>query len=151
MLHDAHEDREDDDVELHASIEEIMNELRKEEDYDPKMFEESKERAEPRHNQECGEEPALTITLASLTKFTKPSKMLDEAIEEEGDELDFETIEAGLVSRMSGEVVDKSYAYGVVGVRMQKRLPLRQPYEQMLQDHMKRLRERIEVRLNKYT
>ena len=54
--------------------------------------------------------------------------MLVDAIEADG-ELDLEEMEADLVSQMSEEVVDKSYAYGNVGVRMQKRLPLRQPYE----------------------
>ena len=54
--------------------------------------------------------------------------MFVEAIEADG-ELDYATVEADLVSQMSEEVVDKSYAYGKLGVRMQKRLPLRQPYE----------------------
>ena len=44
-----------------------MNEKPKaEEDYDPQMFEEMKERAEPRINHR-GAKPAFTITLASLT------------------------------------------------------------------------------------
>ena len=50
--------------------------------------------------------------------------MLVDAIEADG-ELDFEEMESDLVSQMSEEVVDKSYAYGNLGVRMQKRLPLR--------------------------
>ena len=50
--------------------------------------------------------------------------MFIDAIEADGG-LDFEEMEADLVSQMSEEVVDKSYAYGNVGVRMQKRIPLR--------------------------
>ena len=99
---------------------ESKEEPRADEDYDPIMFEEMKERAEPRPRAI----PDLTITLTSLSQYTKPSKMLADANEAEG-MLDYETIEADLVSQMSEEVVDKSYAYGLVGIRMQKRLPLR--------------------------
>ena len=109
---------------IDSDDEEPKEEPRAEEDYDPKMLEEMKERAEPRLNQVGGVLPELTITLASLTQYCKPSKMFIDAIEADGG-LDFEEMEADLISQMSEEVVDKSYAYGNVGVRMQKRIPLR--------------------------
>ena len=45
---------------------------------------------------------------------------------------------------------ERAYGYGIVGQRMQRRMPLKQPYEQMLQAHMVKLRHRIEKKVRKY-
>ena len=34
---------------------------------------------------------------------------------------------------------------------MQKRMPLREPYEEMLQGHMRKLQRRLDRKVNKYT
>ena len=51
---------------------------------------------------------------------------------------------------MSPEVIEKSYHYGQVGIRMQKRLPLKQPYETKLHNLMVRLSQRIKKKVDKY-
>jgi hypothetical protein len=58
--------------------------------------------------------------------------------------------EAEELEQMTLEDDNKSYGFGQVGVRLQKRMPLRQPYEQMLQAHMVKLEGRIERKVRKY-
>ena len=43
------------------------------------------------------------------------------------------------------------YSYGMVGKIMQKRLPLKAPYEQKLEDHILKLKAKIIGKLNTYT
>ena len=119
-----------------------------EEDYDPKTLEEMKERAEPRFYDE-NDIPELTVLLSNPTKASKPSKLFTDAIDAEL--VLARDAAATDESLMSPEVEEKSYAYGHVGVRMQKRIPLKQPYEQMLQGHMVKLKSRIEKKVRKYT
>ena len=51
---------------------------------------------------------------------------------------------------MSPEVIEKSYHYGQVGIRMQKRLPLKRDREMRLQNTMVRLYRRIKKKVDKY-
>ena len=121
-----------------------------EEDYDPKSFEEMKERAEPQFY-DASEIPELTVKLSNPTKASKPSKLFADAINAMLLEPGMDEAEVDDTALMSPEDEEKSYGYGHVGVRMQKRIPLKQPYEQMLQGHMVKLKSRIEKKVKKYT
>ena len=93
-----------------------------EEDYDPKTLEEMKERAEPQFFDEA-DLPQFTCAQSNVPAECKPSKMYADAVNAE--------LEPGAAAvpdyslLMSEEVAEKSYAYGNVGVRMQKRIPLK--------------------------
>ena len=52
---------------------------------------------------------------------------------------------------MSAENDVKSYHYGAFGLRLQKRLPFKQPYEKILKDHMIKMKKRICRKIIHYT
>ena len=114
-----------------------------------------KERAEPRFYVD-DYIPELTIKLATISKVCKTSKLVTDELEEDlrpaadgdGTQADFDMM------RMMSEGVDtfdKSYGYGNVGMRMQKRMPLKMPYEETLQKHMVKLKSRIDKKIRLYT
>lgn len=47
--------------------------------------------------------------------------------------------------------IDSVYNFGDIGKKLQKRLPLKQPYEKKLQDHISGLRKRIQLKIEKYS
>ena len=98
-----------------------------EEDYDSRIFEEMKERAEPKLYRDILT-PELTATPSNAVQAYNPSKMHTDAVVADGNQ-DFELPEANLADLMSVKTAEESYGYGMVGVQMQKRLKLRQPYE----------------------
>ena len=114
-----------------------------------------KERSKPRFYVD-EDIPELTVKLATISKVCKTSKFVNDKLEEDlrpaadedGSEADFD-----MMSMMSEDVdaFDKSYGYGNVGMRMQKRIPLKMPYEEMLQKHMVKLKSRIEKKIRLYT
>ena len=125
-LVDTNEDRDQGDMELLDNLEvsdkEDCEEQVPEEDYDPKTLEEMKERAEPQFYDEA-DIPEFTCAQSNATADCKPSRMYADAVNaqlEPGAEAvpDYSLL-------MSEEVEEKSYAYGHVGVRMQKRIPLK--------------------------
>ena len=119
-----------------------------EEDYDPRTLEEMKERSEPQFY-DAEDIPDLTVLEAKPCQASKASKMLQDAIVAE---LENEVTEVQEIDFMSPdkERDERAYGYGIVGQRMQRRMPLKQPYEQMLQAHMVKLRHRIEKKVRKY-
>ena len=119
---DDHEDDESD-----KSSGEDQEEQPAEEDYDSRIFEEMKERAEPKLYREIIT-PELTATPSNAAQAYNPSKMHTDAVIADGNQ-DFELPEVDLADLMSVKTAEESYGYGIVGVRMQKRLKLRQPYE----------------------
>ena len=109
-----------------------------------------KERAEPNFHDES-EIPEQTVKLSNPTQASKPSKLFADAVNAMLLEPAMEGAVVDDAELMSPEDEMKSYGYGHVGVRMQKRIPLKQPYEQMLQGHMVKLKSRIEKKVRKYT
>ena len=99
------------------SSDEDQEEQPAEEDYDSRIFEEMKERAEPKLYREIGT-PELTATPSNAAQAYNPSKMHTDAVVADGNQ-----------DLMSVKTAGESYGYGIVGVQMQKRLKLRQPYE----------------------
>ena len=125
-LVDTNEDRDQGDMELLNNLEvsdkEDCEEQVPEEDYDPKTLEEMKERAEPQFY-EVADIPEFTCALSNATADCKPSKMYADAVNAQLEPGAEEVPDFSLL--MSEEVEEKSYAYGHVGVRMQKRIPLK--------------------------
>ena len=117
-----------------------------EEDYSASSMEEMKERSEPQFYDES-DLPELTVILSKPSQKHHRSKMIIvDSDDEESDE------EAADLLKMSKEpLVERAYGYGHVGERMQKRIPLKQPFEQMLQEHMVKLKHRIMKKIRKYT
>ena len=94
----------------------------------------------------------LTVALIPQPKAYKSSKLLINAVES-GD-LDrlpaAGSMEPTEILTADVEATEKPYAFGYVGLKMQRRLPLRQPYEQMLQGHMSDLKVRIKQKLEEF-
>ena len=99
------------------SSDEDQEEQPAEEDYDSRIFEEMKERAEPKLYRDILT-PELTATPSNAAQAYNPSKMHTDAVVADGNQ-----------DLMSVKTAGESYGYGIVGVQMQKRLKLRQPYE----------------------
>ena len=105
-------------------------------------------------NQE--EQTLLTVALIPQPKAYKSSKMLVNALES-GDLVRLPAADASMEESTNSELLtadvevrDKPYSFGYVGLKMQRRLPLRQPYEQMLQRHMSDLKVRIKKKLEEF-
>ena len=123
--HAAENDFEADESD--KSGDENQDEPPAEEDYDPRIFEEMKERAEPKLYRDSIT-PGQTATPSNAAQAYNPSKMHTDAVFADGNQ-DFELLEADIVNLMSVKTAEETYSYGIVGVQMQKRLKLRQPYE----------------------
>ena len=117
-------------VDLNISDKE--EEPRNEEDYDPASLEESKERSETQFYDEGEREEMmakLTVTPANAQNTYQASKMFMDAVDAKLETALTLEQEAKLISRDNEDARDKSYGFGRVGQNMQKRTPLREPYE----------------------
>ena len=120
ILYNTNEDADMDvleDDESDKSSDEDQEEQPAEEDYDSRIFEEMTERAEPKLYRDILT-PELTATPSNAAQAYNPSKMHTDAVVADGNQ-----------DLMSVKTAGESYGYGIVGVQMQKRLKLRQPYE----------------------
>ena len=82
-----------------------------------------KERAEPQFYDDA-DIPEFTCAQSNAPRDCKPSRLYADAVDAQLLEPGAEAV-PDFSSLMSEEVEEKSYAYGNVGVRMQKRIPLK--------------------------
>lgn len=133
---------------LHKQAAAVVNE----EDYDAAQLEEMTLRSQPRRNLKLEDLPELTIALAHESTAINPSKMIADAPDADNLDQDDDVMfrRDGRNQQPAISSTDKPYGYGLMGLKMQKRMPLKEPYEEMLQGHMRQLRRRIDRKVNKY-